>query len=383
MANAFLLLFVTPVSALLDSSVLSLFFSPQILLFADTWDDSYINYQLFADVSFAATCDWTLSGYVAHVINPDDSSCGLTCKLLQKDFSGSMPAVRTAYSPSDHVTMTTFRKKESACDSVGSILNCQIDKVGSFFTDQDAHGVVWFLAFRGTFMWDVVNHRRNAMTTLVLVSICEQCAASDGPYRNFVALRFSVARLLLLTGTAVPSAQLDNLAVVGTSMGGQLAQFTVGFLSAERSIISQDVFALVTHGSPRVANRQLGRHINAGVDVPYVQFAYYRDLVPHLPPMVWGFRSASPKIMWIFVEPSFWIERSMGDEPKVEKSLKYKEFVGDDADGEFAHQLAFYDTGDHMRYFAEIDEFVDLAACGGMEDKFFLNTFAMSLYDNV
>jgi hypothetical protein len=390
MAKTFFFLFVTPVSAFLDAAALSLFFGPQAELFAEKWDSDYMNYQLFATVSFAATCDWSRmkhGGYIRELTdNADSSSCGTACKLLKEDFGGHMPKVNYAFSATDHVTFSTFQKERSVCTTVDgtALTNCQIPDVGVFFEDDDnPYGIVWFLSFRGTFMWDVVNHRRNFMTTLALVPMCAQCAASDGPYRNFVALRFQITRILLKVGVSIDSFQRANLGIIGTSMGGMLAQFSTAFLSAERSLISQNVFSLLTHGSPRIGNRQFARLIRSGPDVPYMSIVMYRDLVPHFPPMLHGYESASTMIRLVYVEPWFWAMKDMGDAPDIDNALFFKEFTGSQADEEFSLQFAFFDFADHVKYFMKIDEFGDLAACGGMEDKFFLNTRAIALYDSV
>jgi hypothetical protein len=302
--------------------------------------------------------------------------------LLQQQFGGGMPRVHTTYSPSDHISVTTFSKQLTTCSQVNNQpSNCVVEDSGSFFATSDLTGIAWFLSFRGSYMWDIVNMRRNTMTTLVLVSLCAQCAASEGPWRNFVSLRFAISRLVVKTRLDIIAANKEQLAITGTSMGGQMAQFATAFLSVERAIVSQNAFALVTHGSPRVANRQLARKINSGLDVPYVSFALYRDIAPHYPPLIFGFRSGSPKIMWLFIEPWFAAKKSMGDDPHLGGALRYKEFAGNNADEEFAHQIAFMDIADHLKYFMKIDEIHDLAACGGMEDKFFLNTRAVSLFD--
>jgi hypothetical protein len=260
-------------------------------------------------------------------------------------------------------------------------------KAGSYFGQSGGNtygdGISWFMSFRGTFTFDVVNMRRNNMITLVLTSLCSQCAASVGPYMNFVAMRFSIARALVGALPHIPAAEQPLLAIVGMSMGGQLAQFASVFFSVENSLVSQNVFALITHGSPRVGNEQFARQIMSGVDVPYINFVMYRDMVPHLPPMLFGFKHASRKIIWLFIMPSYTATIELQGSPPDEyaSSLRFKELTGSSADDEFSSKLTFFDIGDHMHYFIGLADGPDMAACGGFEDKFFRNSRATRMFD--
>jgi hypothetical protein len=418
--KTFLFIMATPVSAIWDAKVLSYFFLPQLEIFDLVWDDQTLNYQMFATISFASTCDWTPGSLLRTMGGTDpldnegvpqgwgnsdaddtadftpytETTCGGTCKLLTDYFDGRMPQAASIYSPSDHVSVTTFWKHSATCDKpVQGIPSgflsenqCLIADAGSYFNLQDdastvVGGIAWFLSFRGTYMWDIVNHRRNDMITMKLVSLCSLCAASDGPYRNFVSFRFSLVRVLSQALRHIPTTQQGNLAITGTSMGAQLALFASAFLSVEASLISQNVYSLITHGSPRVANKELARVIAAGVDVPYINFVMYRDPVPHFPPMAFGFRSASNHIVNMYVEPSFWAKAESGESLDSRGAIRYREFLGDSGEESFVASLGFYALSDHLLYFMELDSAIDMAACGGLADTFFKNSNAIRLYD--
>jgi hypothetical protein len=164
-------------------------------------------------------------------------------------------------------------------------------------------------------------------------------------------------------------------------MGATLAQFASVYLSVENTAISQNVYALLTHGGPRVGNARLAASIASGVDVPYINFIMYRDLVPHTPARLFGFKHASRKLIQLYLEPSYEAELKQGDYPPYEGRLRYKQYVGSDADDEFSSSLAFFTLSDHLKYYLSLDSTSDLAACGGLEDKFFLNRNAISMYN--
>jgi hypothetical protein len=377
MIRIFGIFFLTAVSAFPG---LSLFILPQIDRFDTPWNDDYLNYGLVSTISFAAACDWAdgsmLQEIVANNENYFDTTCGDTCKRLYEIFDG-MPKVNSLYSPSDHISVVTMAKQTMNCPSISSILDCKVSPSGSVFEEK----LTWFLSFRGTYMYDVVNWRRNFMKSMVLVTICAQCAAAQGPYRNFVALRFQIARMILRTSTYVPAHQKEHLGIVGVSMGGQLGQLSAAWLGVERSILSQGVFSLMTHGSPRLANLQLAKEISSAGDIPYVAMVMYRDPIPHHPPMIYGYKSASRKIMWLYVEPWYYAARAQGETVDYDGALRYKEFIGGEADEQLASQLAFYDVSDHLKYSLPLDDSSDLALCGGHADRFYLNTGAVNLYD--
>jgi hypothetical protein len=388
MVRAGVLLSLTPVSALLDSSVMdAVFFTREIAYFDSVWNEDFFDYKMLSTVSFAAACDWSAGSMLNTLAESsgeyDETSCGETCKLLTNYFNGRLPQTFSLYSPSDHVTISTFWKYSSQCSTITvlgeTIQDCSFD-AGTYFSED----LAWIMSFRGTFTFDVINMRRNNMIALNLVSLCTQCAASVGPYANFVSLRFSIARALLKAASHIPAHQRPLLGIVGMSMGGQLAQFTSIFLSVERALISQNVYALITHGSPRVGNSEIARQIASGVDVPYINFIMYRDLVPHLPPMVFGFKHASSSMYWLYVMNSYYARTKLQGSPPDEYAsmLRYRVLSGSNADHELASSLAFYDIGDHMKYFIGLEESLDMAACGGMGDKYFLNTAAVRLYDS-
>merc|ERR1711865_1086420 len=133
-----------------------------------------------------------------------------------------------------------------------------------------------FLSFRGTYIWDVVNNRRNNVIAMTLTSLCDQCAVMQGSYKNFLALRFSIAKVL--AGSESKVTGNSKTIMLGMSMGATLATYAGVFL---RVSLSKDVNAIYTFGGNRAGNnkfRDICKKIGS------VLFIAYRDPVPHFPP---------------------------------------------------------------------------------------------------
>merc|ERR1711988_1341649 len=114
-----------------------------------------------------------------------------------------------------------------------------------------------FMAFRGTYMFDVINNRRNLHTAFSPVALCTDCLAHTGFWGNFKALRFSVQHLVATIGASVSGSSNAHAAVklviTGHSMGGSLATLASLFLTVRVLAMyagSDIVSGLYTFGTP-------------------------------------------------------------------------------------------------------------------------------------
>jgi len=351
-------------------SIISLFSSYALSTFDRPWVDNKFRYQALSTIAFSSVCDFSKGGVVFNELQGSSTinACGESCSLLKDAFGGSSSISSfQSYSLTDHVSMVTLTSGDDVYleTSVNSNLNGNI-----------------FMSFRGTFVWDLVNKRRNSIMTLTLISICEGCAAQIGPYKNFVALRFVVLKdlntaekvVLAKRTSSCSYCPLPKVVVVGMSMGGQLANFNSIYLSQQQG---KTISAVYTFGSPRVGNSVFAKFIKK---IPNKQIAYYRDPVPHMPPRFLGYRTMGTDIYWIYVDPVFYAREARGEHDlKYEQYLHYKLFSGESSDNAFSSAVTFYSFHDHQRYFIGITD-DSMATCGGFRDKFLLNTKGTSLF---
>merc|ERR1711988_826340 len=231
-------------------------------------------------ITHSAVCDWMPGG----VMMNNDPGCGAQCKLLSSHFGG-IPAAGIAYSPSDHVQVIVLR---SPCP--GGSIDCQGTDI-AIDADGEKMGNL-FVAFRGTYMWDIINNRRNLRTTLAPMALCTDCLVHSGFWSNFKALRVSVHHLVSTIGATLPGSSNANAAVKlvisGHSMGGSLATLASLFLTVRvlAMYAGTDLVAgLYTFGTPRPGNHVLLANIRRSALVHY-QAVLTRDPIPHYPPRI-------------------------------------------------------------------------------------------------
>merc|ERR1712227_579545 len=83
-----------------------------------------------------------------------------------------------------------------------------------------------FVSFRGTQAFDVINHRRNLNFVFWPVTLCSECEAHKGFWRNFISLRPEIQELIEEVGETTSS-----FVTTGMSMGSPLASLSAYHLS--------------------------------------------------------------------------------------------------------------------------------------------------------
>lgn len=344
--------------------------------FSDGWDEGIFKFELISTITHSAVCDWAGDG-VMMTYETDDQGCGSQCTLLSSHFGG-IPAAAVAYSPSDHVQVIVLRTPcpgwtSSGWTSSGGGLSCAGTELAIDAAEEKMGNL--FMAFRGTYMWDIINNRRNLQTTLAPVALCTGCLAHVGFWGNFKALRFSVQHLVSTLGASLAGSSNANAAVKliisGHSMGGSLATLASIFLT-ERVLAmyagSDVVAGLYTFGTPRIGNHVMMNSIRRSTLV-HMQVALTRDPIPHFPPRIFGYR-AGDTIFEVWVDPMYYVGFQTGDvDSDYTKYYLYREYTGPNADSSFASSRTFFAMGDHMNYFIGLDD-ADFGACGGTADYY-------------
>jgi len=327
--------------------------------FSASWDETIFKFEMMTTITHSAVCDWTPTGVMVN----NDPGCGAQCKLLTSHFGG-IPAAGVEYSPSDHVQVIVLRSPGMYTAGTDIALDADAEKMGNLF-----------VAFRGTYMWDVINNRRNLQTALAPMALCTDCLVHSGFWSNFKALRVSVHHLVSTIGATLPGSSNANAAVKlvisGHSMGGSLATLASLFLTVRvlAMYAGTDLVAgLYTFGTPRVGNSILLHNVRRSSLVHY-QAALTRDPIPHFPARIFGYRSGDT-IFEVWVDPMYYVGFQTGEiDSDYTKYFLFRTFTGPNADSGFASSRTFFAMGDHMNYFVGLDD-ADFGACGGTADYY-------------
>lgn len=313
------------------------------------WEAYQMDYGLVSLYTAVAACDWEAptDTNAAGGTMWSGKGCGAACKLLPA-WIGAF----TMYSPSDHVQAVAI-----ASDSV-----VELGAVPEVRTQA-------FLAFRGTFVWDFVNNRRNSQSELVVSSFCQGCNVHRGFFRNFVALQSSIATMAHNINGRYPT---WKWAIFGHSMGSALAKMSTLLLRLNHFKVE----ALYALGTPRLGNLAMAKEISTSVKFS-VAINMVLDPIPHWPFRLYGYRNGGPMYA-IFIDPVYLATLSAGDEPPTHY-LYYKKFTGQDADYKMSTASPYLLAASHMEYFIGLDPLY-LLTCGGMSDKFIKNNNAMVLF---
>lgn len=304
-------------------------------------------------------------------VTPSDSVCGKPCALLKDAFGFSLPFVDKYYSESDHVQIIALvspNKDDVPLTTHG-------------FPDPDITANT-FMSFRGTYVWDVVNSRRNKDYLLrPTPGFCSGCAAHQGWFGNFMALRYMVGQAAVDSKMFL-SPNSPKWGLVGHSMGAALAQYASMYV-VNRAAASMTgpysesaVSALYTFGCPRVGNKMLADKVKTSA-ASSAAFNMFSDVVGHIPFRVLGYRHSFKKIYELFIDPVYFAGYVTGD---IDKDYsKYMSYKLHTSDSDFASSPFSLSFADHNTYFVGLSQ-EDLAACGGMADHFLFNTKAMELF---
>jgi hypothetical protein len=350
-------------------------------VFSEGWDESLFKFEMISTITHSAVCDWTADGPMM-TYDTHDQGCGAQCKLLSSHFNG-IPAAVVSYSPSDHVQVIVLRTPCPSWQYIDNLPACEGTEI-ALDTNGDKMGNL-FMAFRGTYMWDVINNRRNMQSALSPVALCTDCLAHTGFWSNFKALRFGIHSMVSILGASLAGSSNANvgvkLVITGHSMGGSLATFASIFLT-ERVLAmyagSDLVAGLYTFGTPRVGNSILLHNIRRSALVHY-QVALSRDPIPHFPPRFFGYR-AGDTILEVWVDPMYYVGFQTGEiDSNYAKYFLFRTYMGPNADSSFASSRTFFAMGDHMNYFIGLDD-ADFGACGGTADYYVKVTGASYLF---
>jgi hypothetical protein len=298
-----------------------------------------------------------------------DSKCGPICTTLMSQFGGP---VETAFkvNPMDHTQCVVFASNATA---------------GTPLTGTGGFPTKLFVAFRGTQAFDIINNRRNLNFVFWPVTLCTDCEAHKGFWRNFISLRPEIQTLIDTMGARLNAvdASSTTFLTAGMSMGGPLASLAAYHLSN----LGHTPTGVITFGSPRVGNAKLAEAIAASfaTGVGTIGIAYMRDPVPHLPPRVMGYRSSQQLLFHISIDPAASLAVEMGENVDIESYVRYDQAYistinnGWLGDKQFAGSSYTFNFLDHLGYFLTTME-SDLSACGLMGEDFVKNDKATEMF---
>merc|ERR1711907_448438 len=331
----------------------------------------HLRYGLMSSIVNSVHCDGDVLQYsMSDRFKGDYSSpCGPICTTLMRQFGGP---VQTLYrvNPMDHTQVVVFASNSSA--------GTPLTGVGSLATKL-------FVSFRGTQAFDVINNRRNLNFVFWPVTLCSDCEAHKGFWRNFISLRPEIQSLIDTMGgkiAAVDAAETSFL-TAGMSMGAPLASLAAYHLIN----LGHNPMGVITFGSPRVGNARLAEAIagSFAAGVGTIGIAYMRDPVPHVPPRVPGYRSAQKLLFHISIDPEASVKAELGETGDLESYILYSQSYSSTAqnswqgDKLFAGAVYTFKLTDHFSYFLSTAP-GDLNACGLMSENFIKNDKATELF---
>jgi hypothetical protein len=298
-----------------------------------------------------------------------ETICGPVCTTLLNQFGGP---IQTEYrvNPMDHTQVVVFASNSSA---------------GTPLTSIGGYGTKLFVSFRGTQAYDVINNRRNLNFVFWPVTLCTDCEAHKGFWRNFISLRPEVSTIIESLGAKISAVDAASTTFVttGMSMGAPLASLAALHLSN----LGHDAMGVVTFGSPRLGNLKLAEAVTGTFvgGIGTTGIAYMRDPVPHVPPRMMGYRSAQKTLFHISIDPVASVNAEMGEGNNIEDYVRYsKSYIslttnGWKGDKEFASATYTYQLMDHFGYFLSTMN-ADMQACGLMSENFLRNDKATELF---
>jgi predicted lipase len=146
------------------------------------------------------------------------------------------------------------------------------------FTGYSASLNAIVLSFRGSS--NIQNWIINLSTNMVSYPKCSNCKVHNGFYTAWNQAKSTVnsqIQSLLSLHRGVP------IYVTGHSLGGALATLSVPDIKETFG----NVASLLTFGQPRVGNKEFATYFGSVIDAHRV--VHYADIVPHIPPMSFGF----------------------------------------------------------------------------------------------
>merc|ERR1719378_1039659 len=323
--------------------------------FNKAWSNDHLRYGLMSNIVRGAHCDGKFVQYgLADRFKSDyETVCGAVCEQLLQQFGGP---IQTAYrvNPMDHTQVIVFATNQTS---------------GIPTTGAGLFPAQVFVSFRGTQAFDVINNRRNFYFKFWPVSLCANCEAHKGFWRNFISLRpeIQVSILEVADGIDAINGLSTEFLTTGMSMGGPLASLAAYHLKK----LGHNPMGAITFGSPRVGNLELAAAITGcftgGVGTTGI--AYMRDPVPHVPPRLFGYKSAQKLLFHIAMEPLASVMSEMGESFDLEDYVLYSKAYEStpqnnwEGDKEFAGATYTFKLTDHFGYFlTTVTD--DLNSCG-------------------
>jgi len=331
--------------------------------FDKSWPAKDFKYQHLSTIAFVAVCDHSTNGLMKRMKTDNENVCGSACILLKEAFSGNYPEAFSGYSQTDHVQYVALASWETHMvrkDSSNNFIDANI-----------------FYSFRGSFAWDLVNKRRNSNAEMSYISLCDKCAGAKGHFKNFIALRYNILETLVKAENYLnkgPHQEYPKIMVIGMSMGGALATFAAIHM---HQVSTKNVVGTYTFGAPRSGNAALRDYMSLIEE--NVNFAVYRDPVPHLPPRFYGYRHAARELFVLYVDPLYHAREKRGDEPTYSDYLYYIRFFSRDQEAKFSSLVNFFDVEDHQLYFMGVSH-DGIAECGGFADNYMQNVKGTALF---
>ncbi len=209
--------------------------------------------------------------------------------------------VLSGYAYADTATMAVMASRlgfgESVCIRVAQTVDAMLIFSTAYLL-QSRCGRVAILCYRGTEPANLGNWFGNADVGSHMIALGgERLIVHGGFYRNVRATRWPVLELLHAAGRGQSLADvssrteypLEALYVAGHSLGGAMAVlFALGLAGhEEHRIVEQKLRAVYTFGQPLVAGVP-APEIAATLGRKLFRHVLGRDIIPSLPPSVWG-----------------------------------------------------------------------------------------------
>jgi hypothetical protein len=168
------------------------------------------------------------------------------------------------------------------------------DAKGTYgFVGYNAHENQIIVSFRGSV--NVENWVTNIDFVKTNYKSVPGAQVHEGFYAAYAAVSSEVVAAVKSLLAAHPSA---SFLFTGHSLGGALATFAG--VDVKEQIPTSNPVSMYTFGSPRTGNQAFSDHVFAlfGSD-GYQRVTHYNDVVPHLPPIPFGFNHAGDEVWYL------------------------------------------------------------------------------------
>ena len=154
---------------------------------------------------------------------------------------------------------------------------------------------------------------------------CDGCKVHRGFYEAWQSVQDGVVSEVRRLHTASPEARIF---VTGHSLGGAVAAHCAAELGASSHSIGYPISGVYTFGQPRVGNAAFAAFYGQGTHVSW-RLTHWRDPVPHLPPMAFGFRHLATEVYYTQDNANFTVCDGSGEDPRCSDSHHFDVNVED------------------------------------------------------